>query len=110
MRSSVSSASGCTRECTRRAFPGSRPGPATWSLRLPLHVPFLRVAKTSAQFVPLFSLHLSNFTSCCFASCCFVILHTARSEIRQKHQVLKRTIPQLSLTTRKKMRESTLHC
>src|SRR5713226_7829426 len=47
--SSVSSASACTRECTRLASPGSPPAPATSSSSGPLHVPFLLIAKTSAQ-------------------------------------------------------------
>src|SRR6266851_9391597 len=47
--SSVSSASACTRECTRRASPGSPPAQATSSSSGPLHVPFVPVAKTSAQ-------------------------------------------------------------
>src|SRR5207302_2224325 len=49
MPSSVSSASVCTRECTRRASPGSPPARATSSSSGPLHVPSLPVAKTSAQ-------------------------------------------------------------
>src|SRR6266446_10994552 len=47
--SSVSSASACTRECTRRASPDIPPAPATSSSSGPLHVPSLPVAKTSAQ-------------------------------------------------------------
>src|SRR6266446_4633930 len=47
--SSVSSAFACTRECTRRASPGSPPMQATSSSFGPLHVPSLPVAKTSAQ-------------------------------------------------------------
>src|SRR5229473_2447870 len=45
----VSSASVCTRECTRPASPGSPRARATSSSSGPLHGPFLRVAKTSAQ-------------------------------------------------------------
>src|ERR1700682_382998 len=45
----VSSAFACTRECTRPASPGSPPEQATSSSSGPLHVPFLLVAKTSAQ-------------------------------------------------------------
>src|SRR2546425_517054 len=48
-RNSVSSASVCTRECTRPASPGSPRARATSSSSGPLHGPFLRVAKTSAQ-------------------------------------------------------------
>src|SRR6266566_718808 len=48
-RSSVSSASACTRECTRLASPDNPPAQATSSSSGPLHVPFLPVAKTSAQ-------------------------------------------------------------
>src|SRR5258707_2239757 len=47
--SSASSASACTRECTRHASPGSPLARATSSSSGPLHVPFLPVAKTSAQ-------------------------------------------------------------
>src|SRR6266699_3816722 len=48
-RNSVSSASVCTRECTRPASPGSPRARATSSSSGQLHGPFLRVAKTSAQ-------------------------------------------------------------
>src|SRR5712664_2868588 len=47
--SSVSSASACTRECTRRASPDIPPAQATSSSSGPLHVPSLPAAKTSAQ-------------------------------------------------------------
>src|SRR6202140_5366580 len=46
---SVSSGFACTRECTRPASPGSPPAQATSSSSGPLHVPFLLIAKTSAQ-------------------------------------------------------------
>src|SRR5260370_10020296 len=49
MPSSVSSASACTRGCTRRASPDIPPARATSSSSGPLHVPSLPAAKTPAQ-------------------------------------------------------------
>src|ERR1700755_483976 len=62
MPSSASSAFACTRECKLRVAPGSPSTPATSSSRRLSLVPFVLVAKTSAQLVP--HSRANNFCSC----------------------------------------------
>src|SRR6202000_641545 len=64
MPSSASSAFVCTRECKLHVAPGSPSRPATSSSRRLSLVPFVLVAKTSAQFFP--HSRANNFDSCEF--------------------------------------------